>query len=365
MSKKRERSNKIDLRSIGTARVNSAPSYQQRPITPKAPAKPNPVVEIATPKPTSIAPKTQPTPEKMQKPLISVPKQPTPEHKTRVTKKEITKQVVNGSKAPKANILNDSNLNWLDEITNELKGKNGTKTQKPKQPRPSLKKVPEPKPVSKTETTQININICVPKLPDFKNVKLPKKADIVSKIPTEKLKTVAGRFKNIKTVAKKPSRKQLIYIISAFACLAVVVVGITQYTGKKSTNKPEVSGEAEQIKPEFTLIMPGGKIEGKISYNAERKTAGMQTSIGNKKVTISQQAIPEGFKPDPAGETAQLAKEINANDKLEGNGFTAHLGQSIKGPQTVLFTKSGTLVFIKSTETIPKEQWTEFLQTFK
>ena len=357
MSNKRKQSKKIDLRSIGTARVNSAPSYQQRPITPKAQANPKPVTEISTPKQANSIPKKQPTPEKISKPSISAPKHPVPQAGTSVTKKEVVAPTVNGASNSKVNILNDSNLDWLDEMTNELKG---NAPNKPKMPKPTPKK--EYKPKTNGETTQININISVPKLPNLKKVKLPKKSAISSRIPKDKFKIAGSK---VKSIARKPNRKQVIYIISAFACLAVVAVGITQYLGKNNANTPQVSGEAEQKKPDFTLIMPGGKINGKIAYNSEKKVASIQSQIGDSPVIISQQPIPSGFKPDPAGETAQLAKELNANDKLEGNGFTAHLGQSIKGPQTVLFTKSGTLVFIKSTETIPKEQWTEYLKTFK
>lgn len=348
MSNKRKQSKKIDLRSIGTARVNSAPSYQQRPITPKDHTNSRSVNNVS---------KTQPIHANVPKSSISASKHPAPQAEKKVAKKEVVASASNGINNSKVNILNDSNLDWLDEMTDELKGK---APNKPKMSKPTLKK--EAKPKTNAETTQININISVPKLPNLKKVKLPKKSAISSRIPKDKFKILANK---VKSVARKPNRKQIVYIISAFACLAVVAVGITQYLGKNNANTPQVSGEAEQKKPDFTLIMPGGKINGKIAYNSEKKVASIQSQIGDNPVIISQQPIPAGFKPDPAGETAQLAKEMNANDKLEGNGFTAHLGQSIKGPQTVVFTKSGTLVFIKSTETIPKEQWAEFLKTFK
>lgn len=134
---------------------------------------------------------------------------------------------------------------------------------------------------------------------------------------------------------------------------------------KPNNKKPTVGGaSADAPKPSFPVLYSSNKPD-KVSYDNERKVASYPDKLSGVDLIISQQNIPNNFKTDPVAGVAKLAKDINANTKLDIGGFEAYLGQSIKGPQTVVFTKDGSLVFIKSAQTITKEEWIKYLGTLK
>jgi hypothetical protein len=59
----------------------------------------------------------------------------------------------------------------------------------------------------------------------------------------------------------------------------------------------------------------------------------------------------------------EMARAYNANTKLDADGVRVYLGSSAKGPQSVLFTKNGVLILMKSWATIPDADWITYIKS--
>lgn len=82
-------------------------------------------------------------------------------------------------------------------------------------------------------------------------------------------------------------------------------------------------------------------------------------------ISVSQQPLPDSFKNNTASHVADLAKKFNATTTLKANGITAYLGNSSKGPQSVIFAKKDALIMIKSQNKISDKSWTTYLASLK
>lgn len=85
--------------------------------------------------------------------------------------------------------------------------------------------------------------------------------------------------------------------------------------------------------------------------------------IGAVSISVSQQPLPESFKHNVGGKVAELAEKFNATTEIEGENTKIYLGTSAKGPQSVIFTKNGLLVLIKSQEKIDQKTWAKYVNT--
>jgi hypothetical protein len=82
-------------------------------------------------------------------------------------------------------------------------------------------------------------------------------------------------------------------------------------------------------------------------------------------ISVSQQQLPDNFKNDPEGQTAQLAKSYNAISELTVGSTRVHIGDSAKGPQSLIFTKDSLLVLIQSQNKISDEAWIAYITDLK
>jgi hypothetical protein len=156
--------------------------------------------------------------------------------------------------------------------------------------------------------------------------------------------------------------------IGASALVLVVAVGVialqTRDSKGEKTGNTGVLGTASQ-KPTFEYSLPTGaghevKAES-VRYDAQRKVVNFTDSIGGVTITISQQPLPDKFKENTDEEVKKLAESFSANEVLSTANPTAYLGTSAKGPQTVIFSKKGLLVFIQSTKEIDNHDWAEYI----
>jgi hypothetical protein len=88
------------------------------------------------------------------------------------------------------------------------------------------------------------------------------------------------------------------------------------------------------------------------------KLAGVQ-------INVSEQPLPASFKDNPDQQLSQLAQNFEATNKITAGGTTVYIGTSIKGPQSVLLTKSNLLILIKSTGQIPNGDWAAYINSLK
>jgi hypothetical protein len=200
---------------------------------------------------------------------------------------------------------------------------------------------------------QININIALPKSWSFRRV-------------WSKLKGLLDRS----TVAIRrfiPSKK----ILNITLATVIIVSSLFLFKSftvdtKLNENTDEVKGiEAKKNeKPDFVIYYPTNEKTKEMSYDANKKVASYPDQIDTIPITISQQKLPDTFKANPIVELEKLAKQINANTKLEAvGGINAFMGQSVRGPQTVVFVKDQTLIFIKSDSQVAISAWNNYLDT--
>ncbi len=219
-----------------------------------------------------------------------------------------------------------------------------------------------PKPVQHAPETPVNnhqINI---------NISLPSSVSI-----SGFWRRASAFFKKIFNRATKfvsnimPSKKVINISLIALIALSSLMIAKTVFVDSKSNNNSdEVKGiEAKKNeKPDFVIYYPTNEKTKEMSYDANKKVASYPDQIDTIPITISQQKLPDTFKANPIVELEKLAKQINANTKLEAvGGINAFMGQSVRGPQTVVFVKDQTLIFIKSDSQVAISAWNNYLDT--
>lgn len=84
-------------------------------------------------------------------------------------------------------------------------------------------------------------------------------------------------------------------------------------------------------------------------------------TINGVVINVSQQQLPDSFKNDPAGQTTQLAKSYNAVSELLVGETRVYLGNSARGPQSLIFTKDSLLILIQSQNKLSDDVWTKYI----
>jgi hypothetical protein len=167
---------------------------------------------------------------------------------------------------------------------------------------------------------------------------------------------------------KPEYKKQYIAGVSLLVLpLLILGVGLFAHQAtKKDGKKTVVLGQKTVVaKPDFTTIKPT-TIENQateLKFDASKKVASFNDVLSNVPITVSQQPLPSDFKSDPTGKVESLAKQFNANDKMSVSDATAFSGISIKGPQTVIFTKDDLLVFIIADKKIDTLIWEKYIES--
>lgn len=159
--------------------------------------------------------------------------------------------------------------------------------------------------------------------------------------------------------------------IGSAALVGVLIVGgITlNVRSNRGANSNEGKGvlSAHDQKASFDSLEPSDKNDKTTEqrYDPQKKVVGYTDSIGGVTITISQQQLPEGLQEDTDNKVKKLAEDFSANEVLNTANPTAYLGTSAKGPQTVIFSKNGLLVFIQSTKKIDNHDWASYITSLK
>lgn len=182
------------------------------------------------------------------------------------------------------------------------------------------------------------------------------------------LKRHAVQFANrMRTVVQRYPRQ-----IAVGGALAVVVVagGITYMTlsdQKATSDQPAVLAEST-TKPNFTYALPDGdasSIDGTVRFDPKRKVVNYKDTVAGVSVTVSQQQLPEGLKEDSQEKIKKIAADFSATRALTTATPTAYIGDSIEGPQTVIFTKKDLLIFVLSANKVDDKDWAEYVTTLR
>lgn len=139
----------------------------------------------------------------------------------------------------------------------------------------------------------------------------------------------------------------------------------------KSSAKSAASASLKHGKPSYDTILPKGKriddLGGwaRVSPPNTEPVYAYADAIDHVTITVSQQPLPKSFKPEVATHVADLAKQFTANEKITAGDVTAYVGTSIKGPQSVIFSKDDLLILIKSTGKLTNDQWSGYISTLQ
>lgn len=125
-------------------------------------------------------------------------------------------------------------------------------------------------------------------------------------------------------------------------------------------------------KPEFDTILPQGKsIESlggwsRVSPPDRDPTFAYVDLLDDKDISVSQQLVPSAISDDPAGGVQSVAYDFNAKDRsVASDGTIFYIGTSSKGPQSIIFIKNDLLILIKSSASIDKQIWSEYIASLQ
>lgn len=201
---------------------------------------------------------------------------------------------------------------------------------------------------------EVNIKLSLPKV----NVARFKKAG--------RLKTIVGGVPKLAKLTKLRIGKKYLALgsVSLILIMAGIVVG-NKYLFSDKNEGAEVAGTSKTTAsdvpeptsdPQFEIVKPQGRDlpKEKIAYDSKRNFAKYEDDINGTPITVSQQPLPESFKADPAGGVAKLARDFGATEELVTEDTKMYYGIDEKGPQTLIFTKNGVLIFIATSKEVEK-----------
>lgn len=188
-------------------------------------------------------------------------------------------------------------------------------------------------------------------------------------------------------VAFTPRRRLPLYITQITKLLrqprliisAILIIGIILVLGWSSQQKNEIiqprtesttsTKKPGDEAPRFTTVLPAGKsiadLGGwtRVSPDSADPVFAYADTLDGSQIIISQQPLPDSFQSDPEGHIAELAKDYNASEKISTTNTTVYIGDSIKGPQSVIFTKSKLLILIKSSVKHSNDSWIRYINS--
>lgn len=163
---------------------------------------------------------------------------------------------------------------------------------------------------------------------------------------------------------KQPNKRLL---ITAIVMITVGVAGLGFGIYRANTSQADMVSN----KPNFTALVPASKtIEQLGGWEKLTGPNGdafyvFTDNVSGVNVNVSQQKLPGKFKSDLNNEMLNLARAYNANLKIDAGETKVYIGTSAKGPQSVIFTKNGVLVLIKSWSTLENGDWIAYINSLE
>ncbi len=192
------------------------------------------------------------------------------------------------------------------------------------------------------------------------------------KIAIKAFKKSKNQVSSLYSRTGKLHKKQRISLaVAVLAVVSLLAVGIS----KKLNSSSEVLGESNEIKqeqlqeekPSFAVLLPQGKKQEDVGFRrvSPQNSAPSYVFIDElegKKITVSQQELPEKFKVDQATELEKLAKDFQATDIIQIDQNKIYHGYSEKGDkQSLVFIKNDMLVLIGVQGKISDDVWASYI----
>lgn len=173
------------------------------------------------------------------------------------------------------------------------------------------------------------------------------------------------------------TKKPIIVAVLVFVVVVSGVFIILRLAGSSDTTtngevQGAVTGNIEtNVVPSFPVLTPNGNGVADLGgfANIAPKDAlpvyAYNDAIGDKKIKVSQQKLPDTLRTDQAVKLKDLAESFNAKTPLEVGDNTAYIGATVKGAQSVIYVKGENLVLIASDDTISNADWVTYLGNLK
>jgi len=155
---------------------------------------------------------------------------------------------------------------------------------------------------------------------------------------------------------KRPTKRLVIYALAATIVVGLVIVGVILL--RSNPDEPSYS----TVKPANTSISDLGGWK-RVSPVDSNPVFAYSDTLDSVSISVSQQPLPPSFKDNESTKVAELAQSYNASNKLDAHGTAVYIGDSAKGPQSVIFTKDGLLILIKSQQKVSNESWIRYINS--
>jgi hypothetical protein len=167
------------------------------------------------------------------------------------------------------------------------------------------------------------------------------------------------------------TKRSIIATCIAAVILISVSVAASSVHQQNLAKKASASGDQHKILEnlEYQTVLPDNKSID--SLGGWKRVSPPNTdavyayidAIDGIAISVSQQPLPASFKDDSDGQVAELAKKFDATDKLTAGDTKVYYGTSAKGPQSVIFTKNGLLILMKSQAKIDPNSWAKYIKS--
>lgn len=197
----------------------------------------------------------------------------------------------------------------------------------------------------------------------------------------------------VAAVAKKPAKKRpqivkrtLLYIrthkkqsiiIGGMIVVVIVLLALTLFRPKATVvigtaSLPDTTKNPTLLvpgTPSYGTLLPSGKsakdLGGGLVRNDKNPLFVYVDKIGNVSINVSQQPLPESFKPNVSQHIKDLAVGFGASTRLTIDGNTIYIGTYEKGLQRVIFSKSDLLILMSANTNISSADWSAYISSLK
>ncbi len=179
--------------------------------------------------------------------------------------------------------------------------------------------------------------------------------------------------KIVKKYYKLSQRNRRIITVFAYICLALLFSYCFSFLHIGNNTQRTLNGKPILISgtPDFKTILPTGKTIKdfggwtRISPSTSSPAFVYIDKIGESSINISEQPLPDDLKSDTESRINTLAQDFGAREKVTIGSTIIHIGTSTKGPQSIIFSKNGLLIMIKSTVTISNDKWAAYISNLQ
>jgi len=219
------------------------------------------------------------------------------------------------------------------------------------------------------------------------NIDFTKPIEILGKIARQIMKLlrvaqskiVAIDWSEVRSLRPKDAiknRKSM--AVSAGALFLVFFLGLNIVSifrdSRPTISSTSVMGETSDaiqldVKPTFQLLYPNNKDRDAYSGVAKINPPGTPDAfvyvdrIEGIEIQVTQQELPDRFKTNQEQEFREFALNFAATVEIKGDNFTAYIGTSAQGPQSVVAIKDNLLILIKSTTGISPDSWSKYIDS--